>query len=609
MDRTVRRAHPAARWALLVVSLLAVPVGAVLTLRPFVSLAVLVVAVVAGLVALGAVHLVADRPAAGDGGTAPTSHAPTRWWWLAGAAHLVAAAVVLLWPGPTIAVLARVVGVALVVDGVLDALAARLARGTGRATAVLSGATSVVLGGLALAWPDVTVLAVAVLVGVRVLLTGVRGVVAALRGTREGPARAHGGTAADRREGRARPGRGRLVAHVVGLAATLALAAAGIAIDRGTHQPDDFYAAPADAPDTPGSLLRSEPYTSAEVPDGATAWRILYTTTRADGSPTVASGLVIAPDTATADGPGDTPQRADVVAWAHGTTGVTPGCAPSVLPDGLAAGAMFVQDDVLAEGWALVATDYAGLGTAGPHAYLAGEPAAHDVLDAVRAAHQLDHVALSDRHVVWGHSQGGGAALWTGIVAPGYAPDVDLLGVAALAPASNPSALLAHLPDVSVGALFASYLAQGYSATYPDVRFADVVRPGARVVVREMAHRCLAERGVVVSALTALVLDQPVWANADPFTGAFGRRLTQNVPSGPIAAPLLVAQGTADSIVVASSQDEYVAARCAAGYAVDHRAYAGLDHVDLVETDSPLVPDLVAWTTDRFAGAPPADTC
>jgi len=125
MDRTVRRAHPAARWALLVVSLLAVPVGAVLTLRPFVSLAVLVVAVVAGLVALGAVHLVADRPAAGDGGTAPTSHAPTRWWWLAGAAHLVAAAVVLLWPGPTIAVLARVVGVALVVDGVLDALAAR----------------------------------------------------------------------------------------------------------------------------------------------------------------------------------------------------------------------------------------------------------------------------------------------------------------------------------------------------------------------------------------------------------------------------------------------------------------------------------------------------
>ncbi|MCM0640925.1 lipase family protein [Cellulomonas wangsupingiae] len=592
MDQPARRTRPATRWALLVVSSLAVPVGAVLALRPFVSLAVLVVAVVAGLTALGVVHLVADRPAA-----ASDAGAAARWWWLAGVAYLLAAAVVVAWPGPTIAVLARVVGVALVVDGVLDALAARRAHGTGRANAALSGVTSVVLGVLALAWPDVTVLVVAVLVGIRVLVTGIRGVAAALRGTwRRGPSQ---------HDRRARPGRGRLVVNVAALVATLALAAAGVALDGGTARPDDFYAAPADVPDAPGRLLRSEPFTSAEIPHGATAWRILYSTTRGDGTPTVASGLVVAPDTAT----GDAREPADVVAWAHGTTGVTPGCAPSVLPDGLAAGALFVQDDVLAQGWALVATDYAGLGTAGPHAYLVGEPAAHDVLDAVRAAHQLDDVALSDRHVVWGHSQGGGAALWTGIVAPDYAPDVDLLGVAALAPASNPTALLAHLPDVSVGALFAAYLAEGYAATYPDVRFADVVRPGARTVVREMAHRCLADRGVVVSALTALLLDQPVWAHADPFTGAFGDRLTQNVPSGPIDAPLLVAQGTADSIVVASSQDEYVAARCAAGYAVEHRAYDGLDHVALVEADSPLVPDLLAWTRDRLAGVPATDTC
>ena len=598
MDQPARRPRPAARWVLLAVSSAAVPVGVVLALRPFVSLAVLVVAVVAGLVALGAVHLVADRPGAPDTAEGPAA----RWWWLAGGAYLLAAGVVLAWPGPTIAVLARVVGVALVVDGVLDALAARRARGTARANAALSGATSVVLGGLALAWPDVTVLVVAVLVGIRVLVAGIRGVVAALRGTRwTGPSRPHL-PAADRRTP---PGRGRLVANVAALVGTLALAAAGVVLDGGTAHPDDFYAAPADAPDAPGRLLRSEAFTSAEVPDGASAWRILYTTTRGDGTPTVASGLVVAPGTAT----GDAREPADVVAWAHGTTGVTPGCAPSVLPDGLAAGALFVQDDVLAQGWALVATDYAGLGTAGPHAYLVGEPAAHDVLDAVRAARQLDDVALSDRNVVWGHSQGGGAALWTGIAAPSYAPDVELLGVAALAPASNPSALLAHLPDVSVGALFAAYLAEGYAATYPDVRFADVVRPGARTVVREMAHRCLADRGVVVSALTALLLDQPVWAHADPFTGAFGDRLAQNVPSGPIAAPLLVAQGSADSIVVASSQDEYVAARCADGYPVDHRAYDGLDHVALVEADSPLVPDLVAWTRDRFAGAPSTDTC
>ncbi|MBD7920266.1 DUF308 domain-containing protein [Cellulomonas sp. Sa3CUA2] len=588
------------RWSLLVVSVLAVPVGALLALRPFASLGVLVVGVVAGLVVLGAVRLVADRPAAADRDAPDAAEpppTPPRWWWAPGCAYLAAAAVVLLWPGPTIRVLAVAVGLVLVADGVLDVLAARGARGTARAGALLSGATSVLLGALALAWPDVTVLVVAVLFGARVLLAGLRGVGAALgRGRTPRP------SVADRR---ARPGTWRLVGQVAALVVTLALTAAGIGIERAAHEPDDFYATPADVPDAPGRLLRSAAFTSSEVPPDALAWRILYTTTRVDGSPTVASGLVLAPRTAT----GAAARPADVVAWAHGTTGVTPGCAPSVLPDGLAAGAMFVADDVLARGWAVVATDYAGLGTDGPHAYLVGEPAAHDVLDAVRAAHELDDVALSDRHVVWGHSQGGGAALWTGIVAPDYAPDVDLLGVAALAPASNPSALLAHLPEVSVGALFAAYLAQGYTATYPDVRLDDVVRPGARVIVREMAHRCLAERGVVVSALTALLLDQPVWAHDDPYTGAFGARLDENVPDGAIDAPLLVAQGTADSIVVASAQDAYVAARCAAGHAVDHRSYPGLDHVALVEPDSPLIPALLAWTADRFGGAPPVDGC
>ncbi|MCC2321429.1 lipase family protein [Cellulomonas xiejunii] len=584
----------ARRWTLLVGSLVAVPVGAVLALRPFVSLAVLVVGVAVGLVVLGVVRLVTGRPAA-DGATADV--VPSRWWWLAGVAYLAAALVVVLWPGPTIRVLAVAVGAVLVLDGVLDVLAAQRASGSGRAGALLSGATSLLLGALALAWPDVTVLVVAVLVGVSVLFAGLRGVAAAVRG--RGPHRP------TRWERRARPGARRVAGEVAALVVTLALVAVGIGIDRGTHQPDDFYAAPADVPDEPGRLLRSEPFASTEVPADATAWRILYTTTREDGTPTVASGLVVAPRAAT----GADARPADVVAWAHGTTGVTPGCAPSVLPDGLAAGAMFVLDDVLAQGWALVATDYAGLGTDGPHAYLVGRAAAYDVLDAVRAAHELDDVALSDRNVAWGHSQGGGAALWTGIVGPQYAPDVELLGVAALAPASNPSALLAHLPEVSVGALFAAYLAQGYATTYPDVRLDEVVRPGARVIVQEMAQRCLAERGVVVSALTALLLDQPVWEHADPYTGAFGERLDQNVPSGPIPAPLLVAQGTADSIVVASSQDEYVDERCSAGYAVDHRSYAGLDHVALVEADSPLVPDLLAWTHERFAGEPPADSC
>ena len=61
--------------------------------------------------------------------------------------------------------------------------------------------------------------------------------------------------------------------------------------------------------------------------------------------------------------------------------------------------------------------------------------------------------------------------------------------------------------------------------------------------------------------------------------------------------------------MVPAVQERYVAARCAAGQAVDYRTYAGRDLVGVVQADSPLIPDLLAWTRDRLTGAPPASTC
>src|SRR5690625_7641015 len=48
-------------------------------------------------------------------------------------------------------------------------------------------------------------------------------------------------------------------------------------------------------------------------------------------------------------------------------------------------GAMYVLDDVLTAGWAIVASDYTGLGTPGSHPYLIGEGEGRSVIDAVRA--------------------------------------------------------------------------------------------------------------------------------------------------------------------------------------------------------------------------------
>src|SRR5205085_10916769 len=154
---------------------------------------------------------------------------------------------------------------------------------------------------------------------------------------------------------------------------------------------------------------------------------------------------------------------------------------------------------VIANKWMLVATDYVGLGTKGPHPYLVGEPEARSVLDSVRAPRQLSAVHLQKRTVVWGHSQGGGAALWTGITAPSYAPDAGVIGVAALAPATELPTMFRAAKDTLVGKIMGPYALAAYGAFYPSVHFDDYVRPAARVIVRATANRCLSGPEVLVS--------------------------------------------------------------------------------------------------------------
>jgi len=362
--------------------------------------------------------------------------------------------------------------------------------------------------------------------------------------------------------------------------------------------PDGFYAPPAAQPAQPGVLLRHEPFVR-NVPTGARAWRLLYTTTRGDGAAALASAIVMVSARATAD-------ARPVVAWTHGTTGVVPGCAPSLLDDPFAN--VPALQGLLEQGWIFVATDYAGQGTAGPHPYLIGEGQARSALDAVRAARQLEGLHAGAATVVWGHSQGGHAALWTGIVAPDYAPDVPLAGVAAAAPASDLRPLIDAIQHTPVGRIMSSYVLRAYSESYADVVFDAYVGALLRPLARDMSGRCLAGAKALFSVAQALLAGGTLFATA-PTGGAFGARLAANTPERPIAAPLLIAQGLADDLVLPPVQAAFVARRCAAGQALEYRRYGGLDHLSLVAPDSPFSADLVRWTQQRFAAAAPPAGC
>ncbi|MEI9988076.1 MAG: hypothetical protein WDN69_36210 [Aliidongia sp.] len=123
-----------------------------------------------------------------------------------------------------------------------------------------------------------------------------------------------------------------------------------------------FYDPPASLPSAaPGLLIRSQRFSEYQLPDGASAIRILYHSRDLSGADVAASGVILIPA-------GAPPQGGwPVIAWAHGTTGVAAQCAPSLMRD-VAYGSEGLMP-MVAAGFAVVAADYAGLGTPSPHQY------------------------------------------------------------------------------------------------------------------------------------------------------------------------------------------------------------------------------------------------
>jgi len=371
-----------------------------------------------------------------------------------------------------------------------------------------------------------------------------------------------------------------------------ALLALGLALPVAAQT--DTPPAPETAP--PGTLLETELILPALLPAGIQGWRILYATTIDDATPATAVATILAPDPLP-DGP------LPAIAWAHGTTGLLQRCMPSRFPDPTAG--IPALPDVIANGWAVIATDYAFAEPDGPHPYMIGEGTARGVLDGLRAARDVQGLPLGPDAIVWGHSQGGHAALWTGIIAPAYAPDISIAGIAAIAPVTDPAAVLAASPQVDL--LLGPYVAAAYARFYPELGPTDIVRPGARLAARDMATFCAVYPPSDTARLFARAGSIPagvLMAEAP----AFAARLADNAATAPIAAPLLLAQGTDDIIVPATVTATWAETRCAAGQAMEILRFAGQDHAGIVLPDSPLDAPLIDWTAARLAGtAPPGD--
>lgn len=642
---TVRRNPLAAApwWSRVVLGAVVAALGVVLLANPTATIDFVVLLAGLAFLASGCALVLAGpvrgRSGAGSNAVAATASIGT----IAVAVAFVAVGiVVLVWRDITVQWLAVIVGVALILSGVVGVFRAFVPGTQDRFAATVFALAGISSGVLLLSWPRLGLPVIGLVLGGWLIYCGlammVDVVVRLVLDRRGRGARTSGGSIAvpsavptsaapsavssaaqpfvrpstvqPRRDPRAhRPRFSRWlrgISAVAVLAVTVALLAGTAALRAGDPRiiPDAFYTPPVTVPAEPGQLIRAEPLSASEtvtIPAGTVAWRILYTTTNPDGGPAVSSGTVIAP----ADMPdGDRP----VVAVAHGTTGIVPGCAPSVSAAPFGDGAASALEGLVADGWVGVISDYVGLGTAGPHRYLVGEAEARNVLDSVRAANRLDGLQLANSVAVWGHSQGGHGALWTGIIAPDYAPEINLIGVAAMAPATDLYSLADGVKDSAAGKIVSAYIAASWNEVYPELHVEDLITPRYRALVDQLGEQCFSGKGVLASASITTQMFDAIFVDS-ALDGALGDELRANSPIGPIGVPVLIAQGGSDSLVLPAMQERWVADRCATGQSLDFRVFPGLDHLPLVAADSPLTPQLVAWTTDRLAAAEPTPTC
>ncbi len=363
----------------------------------------------------------------------------------------------------------------------------------------------------------------------------------------------------------------------------------------GDSRLSDFYqySQPLSAP---GKLLRQEPLTKTQSNPGAGAnIRLLYSSTDGlDGRKTLpVSGVLFLPS-------GKIPEGGfPLMAWTHGTVGIADICAPSW--NGRQQQDRDHLEFWLNNGYAVVASDYQGLGTAGTHPYLATRPAAYSNLDIIRAVQSADF-PVSDAVVLFGQSQGAGAAVATAAYAPDYAPDVKVIGaVATGVPYFSPKALIA-LQDARPRDRFDPMLAYNMLAltlvqrTNPDFVLSDYVSDAVLPIARSVENTCHKDVKAKVVAEKLTYNRAFKKSPSAHLITAFGK---MGFPTLKFSVPIFVGTGGKDKDTPPRMQAAFTKRACQAGSTIVSVLYPDLDHKAVVPGSTG---DTLGFVKALFAG-------
>lgn len=335
----------------------------------------------------------------------------------------------------------------------------------------------------------------------------------------------------------------------------------------------------------PGEVVRIESL-GVNLQNGQ-AKRILYRSQRSSGESTFSSGMVFIPSNSLAGSP------RPVVAWAHGTIGMGSQCAPSRIKNPVANIAWV--EDMLAKGWVVVATDYTGLGTDGVEHYLIGEDEARDVINSVRAARNISVANAGSSYAVWGHSQGGHSALFTGSETKGYASELSLVGVVASAPAAELVPLLSEQYNTALDWVIGPEVIVSWPSVYTQLNKNILTTKGEKNYQR-IANKCIVP--ATEEALVRTKFKQKFFSSNpvdDPSWRAVAKN--QTAPTLDPSMPLMIAESLTDAVVLPNTTALYIQRACEANSNVSALWLNGVGHIALANVISPSV---ISWIDDRF---------
>jgi pimeloyl-ACP methyl ester carboxylesterase len=391
----------------------------------------------------------------------------------------------------------------------------------------------------------------------------------------------------------ARMRRTAIVLTLVLAAALTPATAAGAQDVRKGPKGDAFYTPPKPFTGRHGGLIWARRQTGSDALK-RNARLMLYRSNSLDGDVVAVSGSLTLPR-------GPRPRGGwPIVTYAHGTAGVADGCAPTRGYDEnqLVSYADPLVRRFLDAGYAVVRTDYEGLGTPGVHPFLVGRSEGRSVLDAVRAARELEP-RLSNRFVIAGHSQGGHAALFAAALAPRWVPDLKLRGTVALAPPSHlREQFEATRAFSNPGGGLGSFVALGLravDAVAPQVGVPQLLTDRARGLFSDTLRRCH-DTLSAADSFGGVPLNEILRGDADlgALLGVIGAQDPEHLT---ITSRVRLLQGTADGTVFAAFTNQLVAELRGRGTKLAYTSYDGVTHAGVIEAGGA---DATRWIRRRL---------